>query len=376
MNDKKLALLGIIAVLMVGAAILLNRLSQGAHTADLSSSPLIEGLAVEAIDTIRITGEKGAESVTLSRKNDQFVVSDKDDYPADASKINQLLNQCLDVRTVEKITSNPDNHADLGVTEDTAQHVIAFLNSEAAPIVTLVFSESNPETNTAHARLLSSNDVFSIQGAPWFNSRPTDYIDTSLVNVTPDKVSSVAVKTGEDSYVLSSPQGSDAVTLDKMPEGKQYKDTVYQSVFGALRSVRFEDVSRASNAPEGLTFDSTYNCKLYDQTVYKLSIAKKEDKTYVKIAADFLDKTPVEKTVGQMESDEELKKKEAKLLAIDAVKAFNAVHKDWVYQIPSYQAENLTKPLSALVEDVPEPETAEPADPNEPAAPIAESAEE
>jgi hypothetical protein len=364
MNDKKLAILGIVAVLMVGAAILQNRLERGDKTAGYGSSPLIEGLDVDAIDTIRVTSDQGSRTVTLNRAGGRFVVRDKGNYPADAPTINRLLNQCLDVRTVEKITSNPVNHADLKVTEDTAQYVIDFLNSDAEPIVTLLFSPADPETNAAYGRLLSRNEVYSLQRAPWINTRPIEYVNTSLVNVTPDKVSSVAVKIGEESYILSSPEGSDVVTLDKMPAGKQYKDTDYQSVFGALRFLRFEDVMQTANAPEGLDFNTTYNCKLYDLTVYKLSIARQDDATYVTVSADFLDRTPVEKTVGEMESDEELKKKEAKLLAIDHVKEFNAAHKNWIYRIPSNQAENLTKPLSALIEDAPDPVT-----PDDPAAP-------
>ncbi|MBL7215926.1 MAG: DUF4340 domain-containing protein [Phycisphaerae bacterium] len=356
MNNKKLALLGIIAVLMTGAVILQHQIGRNVHMAEFSSSALIEGLAIDSVAAIQITSPNESQIVKLVRGNGQFVVSDKDNYPVDVGKINDLINKCLDIRTIETITSNPDNHADLKVTEETARYLIAFLDREKKSIATVALSEVDPETNTAHARLLSGNDVYSIRGAPWFNTQAIDYIDTELLSVPLEKVSSVAVKTSDSSYVLSSPEGTDEVSLEKMPEGKQYRGTVYQTVFGALSSLRFEDVSAPSNVPQELDFDKTYICKLYDLTVYKLSIAEKDDKTYIKISADFLDKAPVEKTVGEVESDEELKKKEAKLLAIDAVKEFNAMHKEWVYQIPSYKAEQLIKPLSALIEDIPQPE--------------------
>jgi hypothetical protein len=38
------------------------------------------------------------------------------------------------------------------------------------------------------------------------------------------------------------------------------------------------------------------------------------------------------------------------------VNAFNQKHQGWVYEIPSYQSQNLTKPISELLEDAPEPE--------------------
>ncbi len=362
MSDKKLTLLGVVAVLIAAAAVVQHHMSRNVHMADFSNSALIEGLDIDSVDAIRITSENGSQTVNLSRGNGSFVVRDKDNYPADVSKINNVVNQCLDVRTVEKITSNPANHADLKVTEETARYLISFLDSEAKPIVTLIFSETDLETNTAKARLLSSDDVYAIQGAPWFKTKAIDYIDTDLLSVPRDTISSVAVKTADSSYVLSSPQGSDEIKLEKMPDGKQSKNTVCQTVYNALSSLRFEDVIGPSNVPQDLSFDGTYICKLYDLTVYKLSIAQKDGKTYIKASADFLDKTPVEKTVGQVESDEELKKKEAKLLAIDVVKEFNAAHRDWIYLIPSSKAGDLTKPLSELIEDIPAPESVSPDD--------------
>lgn len=359
MSDKKLAVLGMIAVIMTGWAVLQYRISQTTNTADFSSSPLIEGLDIEAVSSIQIASENGAKTVRLDRKNGRFMVADKDDYPADVGKINSLLNKCLDIRTTEKITSSPANHADLKVTEDTAHYVIRFLDKQGEPIVAWVLSETDSESGTAYARLLSSDDVYSIQSPPWINTADTDYMDTELVTVQRDKIESVAVKTSEGSYVLTSPADSDQITLEKMPEGKQYKGTTYKNVFGALSSLRFEDVMGPGSMPEGLVFDLSYTCRLNDLKVYKLLLAGRDDKTYARISMDYLDKTPVEKTVGQVESDEELKKKEAKLLAIDEVNTFNEKHKDWIYQIPSYKAGDLTKPLSDLIEDIPALETEE-----------------
>ena len=152
MSDKKLALLGIFAVVMAGLAILQHQLGRNAHTADFSGSALIEGLDIDAVATIHVAGDGGAQTVTLVRDNDRFVVSDKDNYPADVAKINRLINQCLDIQTTEKITSNPANHGDLKVTEDIALYRIGFLNSDGAPIVTLLLSDADPETNMAKIR--------------------------------------------------------------------------------------------------------------------------------------------------------------------------------------------------------------------------------
>jgi hypothetical protein len=84
--------------------------------------------------------------------------------------------------------------------------------------------------------------------------------------------------------------------------------------------------------------------------------------------AEFTDKTPVEKASidqgGEVESEEELKKKEAKLLARDNAAEFTAKHNGWLYEIAEWKAKNLTKKLEDLLEDEEKSEEDAAADPN------------
>ena len=354
MSDRKLAILGIVAVLAAGWAILQNRISQSSNIADFSSSPLIEGLQIGSVSGVTITSDKGEKTTPLNRIGESFVLSDKNNYPADVSKINSLINSCLDIRTNEKVTDNSDNHTDLGVSEETAAWRIAFLDNEGKEIVGFFVSGSD-EKGAAFVRLLNEKDVYSIQNPPRIAGSPMDYVDAQLLQVQQSQTLSVAVKTGQDTYILKSTEDKSDVELQDMPVGKQFKGTGYKSVFGALSSLRFDDVMSEGSVSEEFKFDSTYACKLDDKTVYKLELAQKDDTAYAKVSADYLDKSPVEKTVGEVESEEELKAKEAKLLAIDAVKAFNQKHEGWVYQIPSQKAGDLVKPLSELLEDMSAP---------------------
>jgi hypothetical protein len=356
MSNRKLTVLGMVAVLMAGWAVLQSRISRTMNSADFSSSALILGLQIEAVSAITVTSEKGEKTTTLNRAGGGFVVADKDNYPADVAKINALFNGCLDIRTQGKITDNADNHADLEVTPETAQSVVSFLDSAGGQIVGMAMSKSN-EKGEAFVRLLSETGVYSIQYAPQINTDPMDYVDAQLLQVIQDQMSSVAVRTGEDSYVLTASEDGSDIELKDMPAGKQYKGTDYKTVFGALSSLRFDDVVGAENIPEELQFDSLYSCKLKDKTVYKLVLAKKEETTYAKLSAEYLGQTP--KKEQGVESKEQLKEKESILLTIDAVNQFNQKHSGWVYQVAGPGAGNLMKPLSELLEDIPEPEVEE-----------------
>ena len=67
--------------------------------------------------------------------------------------------------------------------------------------------------------------------------------------------------------------------------------------------------------------------------------------------AEFTDKSPVVKKRGVVESEEELKEKESKLLARDTTIKFNKKHKNWIYEIESWRAINMTKKFDELIED-------------------------
>src|SRR4030043_128909 len=109
-------------------------------------------------------------------------------------------------------------------------------------------------------------------------------------------------------------------------------------------------------------------CRLKDSTVYALRIAQKDGKTYVSCVAEFTDKTPVEKAPvdqgGKVESEEELKKKEAKLLARDNATKFTTKHQGWVYEIAEWKAKNLMKELADLIGDEKKSEENAAVDPN------------
>lgn len=353
MTDRKLAILAMTAVIMAGWAILQSRLLRQTDSTGLfQSAPLIQGMNIDAVAQISVLSEKGANSLTLNKQDGRFQVLEKDGYPANVSAINTLLNNCLDIRVTDRITSNPANHVDLGVTDDTAQYSVRFLNAAGDEITGVLISGQQAEREGAYVRLTTSDETYFVQSPPWISTTPLSYVNTTLIEIDRSKIRQVEVRGPQGDYVLMAGDGGDVV-LEAMPEGKQFKGTAYQSVFGALGSVRFEDVMAAGSAPDDLVFTRRFVCQMEDSTVYRVRLAHSDNKYYATISAEFLDQTPVQ--VGRTESEEELKKKEAKLLAMDAAQAFAQRHKGWVYVIASWKAEDLTKTLDDLLEEAVEP---------------------
>jgi hypothetical protein len=270
------------------------------------------------------------------------------------------------------VTDNPANFEYLEVTEEKARSVIKFMKADpnSSLLTGVVIGKTKELGQGSYVRMLSndaavSNRVYVTSNAPWFGGGAMNYIDQELVSAKSDDIESVTVSSKDGQYTLKKKPDSQDVILDNMPAGKKLKSSDAKSVLTALTSLRFDDVKKL---PSDMTFEKQYMCRLKDSTVYALRIAKEDDKTYVSCVAEFTDKTPVEKTSinqgGEVESEEELKKKEAKLLARDNAAKFTTKHNGWGYEIPEWKAKNLTKALDDLLEDEEEPKEDAAADPN------------
>lgn len=370
MSNKKLTILGIVAVLMVLWAVMQTRISNKSGVETTGLSYLIQGLDPSSVGSIIIG--TGKDAVTLKRQENGFVIVDKDNYPAKTSEINSLISKCLEIQTSEFVTDNPANFEDLEVTEEKARSVVKFMKTDPnSPLITgVVIGKTTELGQGSYVRMLSSdpavsNKVYVTSNSPWFGAGAMNYIDQELASTKSDDIESVTVSSQDGQYTLRKKPDSQDVILDNMPAGKKLKSSDAKSVLTALTSLRFDDVKKL---PSDMTFEKQYTCRLKDSTVYSLRIAEQDGKTYVSCVAEFTDKTPVEKASlnqgGEVESEEELKKKEAKLLARDNAAEFTTKHNGWIYEISDWKAKNLTKKLDDLLEDEKKPEESAAAEPN------------
>ncbi len=348
MSNRSLIILGVLAVGMTVWAAL------QAHYARKSPAPpemtyLIQGLEPSGIDSVMLSA--GDKAVTLKRHGKKFVVADKDDYPAVIGKINKLIASCLDVQVSERVTGDPENHKALEITEDNAGMLIRFLDAGGKLITGLAVGKRASGGAGSYVRALGSDDVYVCKDVPYFSTGATDYMDKSLLAVEQAEVESIKVSGPKGSYTLRFREKAPQVVLDKLPAGKKLKEYDAKAVAGGLDGLSFTDVMKCiSPKAAKLKFDRKLICRLTDSTVYTLEIAVKDGGYFLTCTAEFTDAAPVMKKQA-VESKEELKKKEAKLLARDKAKALAERCAGLVYEVSKWQAENLTKDVSALLED-------------------------
>lgn len=350
MSNKNLTILGIVAALMIVLAVAQSRIANETGQSTAGTAKLIQGLNPDDIE--KITIGTGDEAVSLVRRGENFVAASKDYYPAENKAINQLITDCLDAEVGQVITSDAKNHEDLQVTESKAKTVVKFFGKEDKLMTGLIAGPNDPETGGSHVRQANSDKVYFCRSLPWMRTDAMDYMNRELLDLDNKDITEVVVRSDEKIYRILSSEG-DKAALQDIPEGKKQKDAVVKQVFEALSSCNMADVSKDTNEFE---FDKTYICKTKNNTVYTIKMAAKGGKYYAKLSCEFTGQQQVTKAQHK-ETEEELKEKEAILLAKDNAEQFNNRHTNWVYEIVDHKANNLTKKFDDLIEQVEQAKT-------------------
>jgi len=363
MTNQRLGILALVAAVMVVWATVQSRVPTKRGTEQSGPAYLVQGLESAAIGSI-VVGQ-GKDAIKIERQEDQFVVTNEHNYPADTKQISDLISKCLDIKTLEVYTSNPKNQEELEVTEAKAKNVVKFFKQDGSLLAGVIIGKSQESGQDTFVRLTSNDTVFLAKEVPWFRDKALDYVNQEVAAVKREDVNMVTVTTAEGTYTLRPQKEGDGVVLADLPADRKLKDSDAKSVFNALTSLRFDDVNTPADV-KGLAFDHSYVCRLNDSTEYRLHLAKKGAKTYLICEAQYTDPTKVTINPNAKDSPEELKKKEATLLAQDNAQKFTLRHKGWIYEIPDWKAKFLMMNRSALLEDVKKEAETEAPDPNQP----------
>ncbi len=116
MQARQLLILAVLAVAAVGAALLLNSHRSVSESGGERLLPDLEK-QLNSVAELRVIGADGATAVTLDRTENDWVVLEKDGFPADRAALRNTLLELANATIIEQKTSKPEFYARLGVEE-------------------------------------------------------------------------------------------------------------------------------------------------------------------------------------------------------------------------------------------------------------------
>ena len=237
--------------------------------------PLVEGLQADKVERIRVfdayppakqetdepkkqAGKPDQPAVELVKRGSDWQLASHFDYPADGSKVTEMLEKVTGIRTRGALASGKARQKQLEVADDNYQRKLVL--TSGGKDVTLYVGASAGARQTS-VRLAGSNDVHGASGLSAFavGATPASWIDTAYFKVDKEQIASIEVTNQNGTFILepASAGGGWSVELNgkpvEVPAGSEIdKDMIDRVVsrISAMTMTEPGDPKRAIDKPK------------------------------------------------------------------------------------------------------------------------------
>ena len=337
MQTKGLIALLIAAILVAAIAIALSR-GGTQNTAEAGS-----GQAVFAdlsgkigdVASLKISGAGGA--VTLQRQTAGWTIAEKGGFPADPTKIRQVLLGFAELKLVEPKTRSADSYSRLDV-EDPGKagghaRLVEIDDATGGKLGELIVGKRRPDRLGSGADGLyirRPGDVQSwlAQGSVDLPAEAKDWLDKKIVSIAPSRIGAVTLTHADGSALVIKRDKEDAkfAVLGAPADTKFKGDTVIAEPAGALDGLELSDVRPAAEVQFPSDGLSRAEWVTFDGLTITAETFEKDGTNWLRLKATGSDK------------------------AADEAAAINAKTANWAYAVYPYKINAMTTKLADLIE--------------------------
>lgn len=204
---------------------------------------------VEIIDRIEVAGAGDKPLVLLEKKDGQWHMPDRDQWPGNQREIGRALFRLGQAKRIEAKTANPKLHGRLGV-EDVAgaeaKGTRLMLSGGGEPVV-LVVGNNHPALGGSYVRIGDSPQVWLLDEdiAPARNA--ADWLDRRLLDIPMARIDTIRVAPSKGrAFVLS--RVDDRFSLDGSPPTAMGDPDAGNATAGFTDQLPLDDVAKDSGA--------------------------------------------------------------------------------------------------------------------------------
>lgn len=335
----------ILAATIVGLILLLLvTRSDDDSDAIVSGGRLLPDFEAVANDVTAVSISRSDESGNLQirRDNDSWVVTERDDYPADIGKIRQLIIALADAEIVEEKTANPENYDRLGVADpDTGGSGAEIVVSGDGFSHSVILGDV-AQGNFRYARATDNQTSYLVDQNPDLPTAVGDWLTGDLLDLTAARVRRVSIShAGGEMIVIekSEEAQTDFAVLD-IPDGRELSHaSVANSIGGALTSLTLADARAATDD----TPTTTVVFETWDGLTISAGIVAEGDNAWVAFSAHTA-------PVVSDEASEDTETTTVELPSVDEADEINSRLSGWQYQLAVYKKDMLVRRWDDILE--------------------------
>jgi hypothetical protein len=249
MTEKRNRILAAVLALQVLAAVIIFWPSPA--TAG-GGEPLFPELDANEVTAVNVTDGSDGSSIALAKDQGAWALPDADYYPADETKVAELLNKIAGLTAGRLVARAETGHGRLQVAEDDFVRRVEIQTEDGTEH--LFFLGSSPSYGSSHVRLAGESETYLCEGiSSWeIGAGASSWIDTSYQSVPFDEVRAITLENENGAFHFT--RGEDEEwTSTQVGEGETVIQTGVTSAASQARSISIkEPLGKAELASYGM----------------------------------------------------------------------------------------------------------------------------
>jgi hypothetical protein len=327
-----------------------------------TGAPFIAGLedALGDVERVTVTKANGEVVATLEKRPDNWIVSDKNGYVANASKLRQALTALGEARILEQKTANAELYGRLGVEDVTgpnAAGISVALTATGRELPTIILGNAEG-AKYRYARRAGETQSFLIDRNPDVPRTAAQWVESQIVDVRSDRVREVTITHPDGEVVRISKTGPELTNFEvaDVPTGRELSYPGVANVIGnALRELNLEDVERADAAPGAEA--TQVEVRTFDGLVVRIAGIERNDERWITLeaSADPAQAAAAPQPAAAPAAEGAAAPTPAAADPSAEAARINAKVAGWRYKIAGFQYDQLTRRMADLLKAPPAP---------------------
>ena len=373
MKIKTLVILLILLGVLAAAGALIIHLQTSSSSSGEMGAYLLEQLPANKVASIVI--ETPADTVSLMKKGESWVVEERFGYPADFSKISELVRTLKKVKVGRSFESSEKilkrlslkSPGETGTPEDGRGTRIRMKDKEEKPVLGILLGRTRMKgkekkmPDGQYVMLSKGPEIYLIDTIlSSFETGPSAWLAKSPVKVDAQEIKKISCMGPGGKQVHykfeRADKGKDFELIDPSTN-QEIKKSSLNRLSNALSSLRIEDVENPSATPESIEKETSplLEYHLFNGLTYRVYPGKACSGTmpcYLRIGVDYQRPDPVKGGKTQAASSSKKAPSAEKSQEEQAAEATeeNARVSLWVFVIPEWQHNAFFTSLDQLLE--------------------------
>jgi len=211
-------------------------------------APLFSNLKAEDIVALTVTDTAG-NSLQLRKEGEGWVIPDADDFPAEADKVNPVVEKITGLTTSRLVTRTATSHKRLQVSADDFVQRID-LETASGEQHTL-FLGSSPQYGATHFRVDGQDETYLANDVTTYETRaePAAWINTSYVSIVEASVENITLENAKGLFSFSR-DGDENWTMAGLSPEEKLDQAKVDSLLSTAASVNMERPLGKAEKPE------------------------------------------------------------------------------------------------------------------------------